>query len=207
MESSWQNAPEPDDETDYLASAGEPTDILVVISDSMDALCLEGRVDPASRIDVVESRLGVAVAADASHRHIDTQEAFTCTLLVARSVAYSASGASGLYFKGLIDRLGITDALNAKATIIPAGFTAETLLDGRADLAFQQMSELMVVPGISIVVRFPDAVQQVSTLSAAISAKCINRSAAEVFLSLLRSDQALAAYRACGLDPVPAAPP
>ncbi len=62
-------------------------------------------------------------------------------------------------FAGLIERLGIAEAIRAKATIIPAGFTAEKLVSGEADLAIQQVSELMVVPGIDIAGPFPNEVQ------------------------------------------------
>jgi hypothetical protein len=68
----------------------------------------------------------------------------------------------------MIEKLAIAEAVRAKATMIPAGFAAEKLLTGDADLAVQQLSELIVVPWIEIVGKFPEHVQQVTSLSAAI---------------------------------------
>jgi molybdate transport system substrate-binding protein len=182
-------------------AAGGRADVAVVIADSMDRLVEQGKVDPASRVEVAHSRLGVAVARGAAHPDISTVAAFTKTLLAARSVAFSQSGASGIYFAKMIEKLGIAEAVRAKATMIPAGFTAEKLVTGEADLAVQQVSELMVVPGIEIIGTFPEDVQQVTSFSAAIMCDAENRAAAGQFLSTLNTAQAAAAYRASGLDP------
>jgi molybdate transport system substrate-binding protein len=182
-------------------AAGKRADVIVLIKDSMDRLVEQGIVDPATRFEVAHSRLGLAVAKGAPHPVIDTVEAFTDALLSARSVAYSQAGASGIYFKTLIAQLGITDAINAKATIIPQGFTAEKLVTGEADLAVQQISELMMVPTIEIAGKFPEAVQQVTTLSAAILRDAANRPAAERFMASLKQPPAAAAMTASGIDP------
>ncbi len=179
---------------------GQRADAVLLISDSMDALAEQGIVDPATRVEVVESRLGVAVAGGAPHPDITSADAFRQSLLDARSVAYSQGGASGIYFKALIERLGITAAINAKATIIPAGFTAEKLTTGEADIAIQQISELLVVPGIEIVGPFPAALQKVTAISGAIFKDAPNKAAAQRFLGTLLSDRAVAAYRDTGLD-------
>jgi molybdate transport system substrate-binding protein len=181
---------------------GERADAVVLIRDSMDKLVEQGLVDPATRIEVVDSRVGIAVPKGALHPDISTAEAFTSALLNARSVAYSKAGASGIYFEAMMARLGITEAINARATVIPAGFTAEKLTTGEADIAVQQLSELLVVPGIEIVGPFPDALQNVTHFSAAIMRDAVNREGAEHFLAMLTEERAVAAYRASGLDPV-----
>jgi molybdate transport system substrate-binding protein len=181
---------------------GERADAVVLIRDSMDKLVEQGLVDPATRIEVVDSRVGIAVPKGALHPDISTAEAFTSALLNARSVAYSKAGASGIYFEAMMARLGITEAINARATVIPAGFTAEKLTTGEADIAVQQLSELLVVPGIEIVGPFPDALQNVTHFSAAIMRDAVNREGAEHFLAMLTEERAVAAYRASGLEPV-----
>jgi molybdate transport system substrate-binding protein len=182
-------------------AAGARADVLVVIADAMDRLVQRGAVDPDSRVEVAHSRLGLAVPQGADHPDIGTVAAFTRALLAARSVAYSKAGASGIYFEKLIETLGIADAVKAKATVIPAGFTAEKLLTGEADLAVQQMSELMVVPTVEVVGKFPEAVQQVSSFSAAVMRGTANKAAAGSFVASLIGEQAAAAYRASGVDP------
>jgi molybdate transport system substrate-binding protein len=185
-------------------AAGEQADILVLIKASMDELVGQGKVDPATRVEVAHSRLGLAVAGGAPHPAIGSIEEFKAALLQARSVAYSRAGASGIHLETVIDRLGIADAVRSRATVIPAGFTAEKLVTGEADLAVQQVSELMVVPGIEVVGKFPEELQQVSSFSAAMMAQSPNRAAAAAFLSALTGERAKAAYLASGVDPATA---
>ena len=87
-------------------------------------------------------------------------------LLGARSVAYSRIGASGILFAQLIERLGIAAEINARAMIIPQGFTAERLVSGEADLAVQQISELKQVGGIEVVGPIPHELQTPAVFSA-----------------------------------------
>lgn len=183
-------------------AAGEPADVLVVVAAAMDGLAGRGVVDAASRLDIVRSSVGVAVRAGAPRPGVSTLEGFRRALLEARSVAYSRAGASGIHFETVLDKLGIGDAVRAKATVVPAGFTAEKLVSGEADLAVQQVSELMAVPGIEVVGRFPEEVQAVTTFSAAVVRNAADRPAAERFLAALTTEEAAAAYRAGGVDPV-----
>ena len=120
---------------------------------------------PGSRTDIALSFVGIAVRAGMPKPDISTVEAFRATILNARSVAYSRIGASGIFFAGLLDRLGIAEAVNAKALIVATGFTAERLVSGEADLAVQQISELLVVPGIEVVGPLPPDIQTVATFS------------------------------------------
>jgi molybdate transport system substrate-binding protein len=181
-------------------AAGERVDVLVAVDGSMDWLVEQGLVDAASRVAIVESGLGLAIRAGAPRPDVSTLEGFERALVEARSVAYSRAGASGIHLETVLEKLGIADAVRSKATVIPAGFTAEKLVTGEADLAVQQVSELMVVPGVEVFARFPDAVQAVTTFSAAIMRDAVNRPAAERFLARLRTEEAAAAYRAGGLD-------
>ena len=179
---------------------GQRPDAVLVLSSAMDALVRDGVVDAASRVEVARSRYALAVRAGAPHPPVDTVEALKRTLTEARSVAFSRSGASGIYFDALLARLSIADAVRAKATIIPSGFTAERLVAGEADIAVQQMSELMVVDGIEVIGPFPDPVQEVTTFSAAIMRDAANREAAERLLAAMTDTGAVEAYRASGLE-------
>jgi len=110
------------------------------------------------------------VARGAPRPDLSTADTFRQVLPDARSAALSHGGASGSYFAGLIEQLGIAETIRAKATVIPAGFTAEKLVSGEADLAIQQVSELMVVDGIDIVGPFPAEVQATMRFAAATAA-------------------------------------
>ena len=182
-------------------AAGETADAVLVLSGAMDRLIAEGRVEAGSRVEIARSRYGIAVRKGASHPDIGTVEALKRTLTQARSVAYSRAGASGIYFAGLLPRLGIEAAVNARATIIPQGFTAEKLVSGEADIAVQQISELMVVDGIAVVGPFPDPVQEVTTFCAAVMRGAADPEGAARFIAGLTTAEAAAAYRESGLEP------
>jgi len=180
---------------------GEPADAVLVTAEAVDGLIADGTLDGGTRVNVVRSQLSVAVPSGHARPDLSTADTFRQALLDARSVAFSRGGASGIYFAGLIERLGIAEAIRARATIIPAGFTAEKLRSGEADLAIQQISELMVVDGIDIVGPFPAAVQSVMHFSAAVLARSAKREVANAFLSTLATSEAADAFRAFGLEP------
>ena len=137
---------------------GEKADVLILTREGLDELVAEGAVVAASRIDLARSYVGLAVKAGAPHPDISTEAALVSALLAARSVAYSKIGASGIYFAELIERLGIAAEINAKATIT-AGFTAERLVSGEADIAVQQLSELKQVAGVDVIGPIPRHLQ------------------------------------------------
>ena len=145
--------------------AGAAGDIAILTAQGIDGMIAEGRMLPGSRTDIALSFVGIAVRAGVPKPDISSVEAFRATILNARSVAYSRIGASGIFFAGLLDRLGIAEAVNAKALIVATGFTAERLVSGEADLAVQQISELLVVPGIEVVGPLPPDIQTVATFS------------------------------------------
>jgi molybdate transport system substrate-binding protein len=178
-------------------TAGQRADVIVAIDESVDKLEEDGTIEPQTRVKIAHAVLGVAVQSGAPHPDISTVGAFRDTLMKAKGVAYSTGGASGIYFSNLISRLGISDRL--AAVTIPAGFTAEKLVTGEADLAVQQISELISVPGVEVVGPFPDEVQSKTSFSAAMFKDASNRHGAAVFLNALVSKAAHNAYEATGL--------
>ena len=180
---------------------GERADIVIVTDEAVDALETRGLVQPTSRVKLARALLGIAVKRGAARPDISTPEAFRRTLLDARSVAYSQYGASGLYFAELIRNLGIADQVASRATIIPSGFTAERLVTGEADVAVQQLSELMAIDGADIVGPFPADYQKETSFSAALFRDCAHLQAAHAFLRQLRTSEAERAYLASGLTP------
>jgi molybdate transport system substrate-binding protein len=177
-------------------------DIAVLTREGVDELATKGILDGQSTVDLVRSLVGLAVKAGAAKPDIATPEALTAALLAARSIVYSRLGASGVYFAGLIGRLGIADAVNAKAIIIPSGLTGEPVARGEAELAVQQLSELKAVPGIDIVGPIPAALQTPGVFSAAVFTASGNADLARRLLQVLASADAAAAYRAAGLQPM-----
>jgi molybdate transport system substrate-binding protein len=152
-------------------------------------------------VDLARSFVGVAVKADRAHPDIATEPTLRAVLLAARSVAYSRIGASGILFAQLIERMGISAEINARATVIPSGFTAERLLSGEADLAIQQISELKQVAGIEVVGPIPQGLQTPAVFSAGRMAASARPAQADRLLKFLASPEVAPVLRESGLEP------
>ena len=181
--------------------AGEAADVAILTREGVDELIGLGLLDGGTVVDLVQSRVGLAVKAGRAKPVIATPEALKRTLLEARSIAYSRIGASGVLFAQLISRLGIAEEVNAKATVIPGGLTGELVARGETELAVQQLSELMLVPGLDIVGPLPLAVLTPGVFSAAVFAGSAHATLARAFLQALASPDAAATFRAAGLEP------
>ena len=180
---------------------GEAADLVILTREGLDELALEGRVVADSRTDLARSYVGLAVVAGARHPDITTSAALRATLLAARSVAYSRIGASGIFFAQLIQQLGIAAEISAKATIVPAGFTAERLISGEADIAVQQISELKQVGGIEVVGPIPLELQTPGLFSAGLMVDAKRPVEAGRLLRFLASPEVAPVLRETGLEP------
>lgn len=183
-------------------ASGETADMVLIVDRAVDEMVAQNKVGAATKRVILSSRIGVAVKQGAPHPDISTLEKFKQAMIGARSVCYSRGGQSGVHFAPMLERIGIAEAVNSRSTIIPAGFTAEKLVSGEADIAIQQLSELAVVAGTEIVGPLPDEVQKVTTFAVAVLTGSPNWMAAEQFAAFLTTDTALDAYRAAGLDPI-----
>jgi molybdate transport system substrate-binding protein len=177
---------------------GARPDVLVGVSAQVSALDVVTSIREVASVGV-----GVAVAPGSDLPDIGTVDALVDTLRSARSVAYSRTGASGVYFAGLLEKLGIADEVNARATVIEQGFTALAIVNGRADVAIQQVSELLFVPEVRIVGPLPDEVQRHTEFSAAVGVHAAESPDALALLQALTDDDAMHAYVAAGLKPPP----
>ncbi len=182
--------------------SGESGDLAILTAQAVDQLIDEGRLVPGSRTDIALSYVGIAVKAGARRPDIGSVEAFRSTLLDAKSIAYSRIGASGVFFADLIERLGIAAEVNAKARIIPSGFTAELVARGEVELAVQQLSELLAVPGIELAGRLPQEIESVTTFSAGVLTGSAQRESAMSFTAMLMSRESAPVLQASGLEPL-----
>src|SRR3978361_454923 len=174
---------------------GEGADLVILTREGLDELAGEGVVVADSRVDLARSFVGLAVKAGAAHPDIATEAALRVTLLAARSVAYSRIGASGILFAQLIERMGIADEINARALIIPSGFTAERLVSGEADLAVQQISELKQVAGVEVIGAIPHHLQTPAVFSVGRVAASQNVAQSDRLLNYLSSPEVVPLLR------------
>jgi molybdate transport system substrate-binding protein len=178
---------------------GEMPDVAVLTVRQADDLIREGRL--VRHVDVARSSIGLAVRAGAPRPDIGSVEAFTRTLLAAKSFARNEGADSGVFMVGLLERLGIAGEMNAKSTLVRRGFVAELVAKGEVEMAVQQMPELMAVPGVDAT-PLPPEIQHAIVFSAGIPAAPNAPDAVNELIAFLSSPAAAAVIRAKGLEPM-----
>jgi molybdate transport system substrate-binding protein len=181
---------------------GETGDLAITGSGAIDELVKKGKLLAASRRVLARCRVGVAVRAGAPKPDISSVESLKRMLLAAKSIAYTQEGASGMHFSGLIERMGIAKEVQAKAVRQPGGLIGELVAAGKAEVAIQQVPELLAVPGIELVGPLPDAIQLVTITCAGIFAGAREAQAAQSFIEFLSTPAAMRAMQSRGLEPV-----
>lgn len=182
---------------------GEYFDVLVLPPLSMAPL-MGNRVVESSGKVLARVGIGVGVkAGTAPLPDISDVEALKKTLLAAKSVAYidpASGGSSGIYVAHLFDKLGIAAQMKPKSVLVQGGLVAEKLLNGQADIALHQKSEIMAVPGVTLVGPLPLDVQHYTAYSGGVAAGTRNRAAADALLLELADPKNLPALRKFGMD-------
>jgi molybdate transport system substrate-binding protein len=179
---------------------GETADVLILTDEGLAGLVSAGSVVAESGVNLARSWVGLAVKAGEPHPDISTEAALRAALLAARSVAYSRLGASGIFFAQLITKMSIEKEINARATVVPMGFTAERIVAGEADVAIQQLSELKQVKGTEIVGPLPHHLQAPAVFSAGRMTGSKNVAASDLLLKFLASPEATPALIKSGLE-------
>jgi molybdate transport system substrate-binding protein len=181
---------------------GVAFDVAIVTRPVFDDLAAQGKILPETRGDIGRSGLGVSVRKNAPKPDIDTTEAFKRALLAVKSVVRSTEGTSGIYFEKLLDRLGIAAAMRDKIVLGPRGRVAELVARGEAEMAVQQIAELLPVTGAQYVGPFPPELQLYSEFSASVAAASKHREASQAFIATLTTPAAVALFTAAGLEPI-----
>jgi molybdate transport system substrate-binding protein len=182
-------------------SDGEAFDFVVLAADAIERLAAAGRVDPGSRTDLARSGVAIAVAAGATRPNIGNEAAVRDAVLRARSIGYS-TGPSGAHLVRLFERWGIADAIAPRIVQASPGIPVGTLVArGDVELGFQQLSELMHLPGIDVIGLLPAEIQVETVFSAAVCTASNCPAAATAWLSFLASPEADAAKRRHGMEP------
>ena len=180
---------------------GETGDLAITGSGAIDELVKQGKILPASRRVLARCRVGVAVRAGMPRPEIGTVESLKRALLAVKSVAYTQEGASGMHFSGVIERMGIAEQVKAKAVRQPGGLIGELVAAGKAEVAIQQIPELLAVPGIELVGPLPAEIQLVTVSAAGIFAGSQQAQAAQSLIDFLSTPAALRVMQAGGLEP------
>lgn len=181
--------------------AGETFDVALVLSAIIDDLLKQGKVTAGTRTDLSRAAIGVAVKKGAPKPDISSAEAFKRTLLNAKSVAYSAEGASGVYFKGLIERLGIAAETSAKLRPMGAGAVVAPVVKGEVEIAVISIPAILAEPGAELVGLLPKELQHYVVYTGGVSAAAKEPEAAKVLLKHLTMPAAISVMKSKGLEP------
>lgn len=181
---------------------GEVVDIVIVADDLLRRFIREGLVLEDGATAVARSSIGIAVRAGAPRPDISTVDALRRTFLQAKSVAYSASVSGQYLTTELYQRLGIADQMMGRSRHVTGERTGAVVARGEADIAFQQMSELLPVPGIAHITPLPPEIQKTSVFSAGVAASAPDPALARSVIKFLASPEAAAAVTKSGLETI-----
>ena len=177
---------------------GETVDLVIMSAAAIDELIKLGRI--ASRTDIAKSGVGVAVRAGAPRPDISSGEAVKRAVLAAKSIAYSF-GPSGIYLAGLFQRMGIADQLKPKIKQVQGEPAGAVVARGEAEIGFQQMSELLPVPGIDLIGPLPADIQQITVFAAGLHAAANEADAATALVNFFTAPAAAPIIRKKGMEP------
>jgi molybdate transport system substrate-binding protein len=184
---------------------GEIADVVILDAEAADALGRQGLVRPETKVALASSGIGMVVRAGAARPDIGSVDAFRRTLLAARSIACSDSS-SGIYLSTVVfAKLGVADQIAGRTRKVrgpPSGEpVAAVVARGEADIGFQQVSELLHVPGTIFVGTLPAEIQKVTVSAAALTTSARQPGAATALIRMLTSPRADAAIVRAGLTP------
>jgi molybdate transport system substrate-binding protein len=149
----------------------------------------------------VRSGIAIAVAAGAAVPDVSTEAALKQAVLAAPTLSYS-TGPSGVYLVGLFERWGIYPQIQPRIVQAPPGVPVGSLVaKGEVALGFQQLSELMHLPGIAVVGPMPPEVQSITTFSGAVASGSAHAARARALLAFMTAPQAAGAIRRQGMEP------
>jgi molybdate transport system substrate-binding protein len=187
------------------AAAGERADVVIGTTQGLESLERSGSLVKGTRAELGRVGVGVAVKAGAPKPDISTPEALRRTLLKAASLGYAdpaRGGTGGTHFAGVLERLGIAEALRAKTRLYPQGVQAlEAVARGEIELAVTPTSEIVVRDGLSLVGPLPGDLQSRLSYSAAVLAVSSSPDPAKAFVARLVSSGGRQRFAAAGFEP------
>ncbi|HET9207554.1 MAG TPA: substrate-binding domain-containing protein, partial [Burkholderiaceae bacterium] len=180
--------------------AGEAFDVVFLASDAIDRLIASGHVSSA-RTDLVRSPVAIAVRHGAARPDVCSEEALKAAVIAAQRISYS-TGPSGVHLQRLFERWGIAADIAPRTVQAPPGVPVGSLVArGDVDLGFQQLSELMNLPGVDVVGGLPGDTQFITTFSAGVCARSTQVAAVQALLAFMTSPQVAESKRRHGMEP------
>src|SRR5882757_1727482 len=140
-----------------MIEKGQAFDVAILGVGATDENIKSGKLAANTRADIARSGMGVAIRKGAAKPNLATTQAFKQALLNAQTISYSDGGLSGIYLKGLLERLGIAEQLKSK---IRFGRGGEMVGEGKAEIGLTQVSEILSEPGAELAGPLPADIQR-----------------------------------------------
>jgi molybdate transport system substrate-binding protein len=180
---------------------GDALEVVVLAANVIDRLMGQGKILAGSRVDLVKSGVAIAVRTGAPKPNVASEEAVKRAVQRARSVSYS-TGPSGVHLESTFARWGILEQVRPRIVVPPPGVPVGSLVaDGTAELGFQQLSELMNVPGIEVVGPLPPSIQTITVFSGGIAVNCRRPDEGRALLAFMTTPAVADVKRRHGLEP------
>ncbi len=182
--------------------SGEAPDLVILTAPLVDELIQTGEVAVGGRTDISKSGIGIAIQSGKARPDITSSETLKKTLLDASSIAYTGTGASGIYFAKLVDQLGIGEQVRAKAKTPPGGIIAEIIAKGDAEIGVQMISELTGVKGTEYVGPLPGQLQLYTVFSIGQMKNSKEVEVGKALTKFLTSPEAVNVYKKQGMEAI-----
>jgi len=181
---------------------GAPFDLAVLTSAGIDDLAKQGKVDGASRGSIARSGVGIGIRKGAARADIGTADSLRRTLLSAASISWAKEGASGVYFAGLLQKMGIADQMKPKVRLAESGTEVGKLVaGGEVQYGVILVNELMAAPGVEVLGPLPPELQSYTHFHAAVASGSKNAKEAQALIKFLATPSARAVFKAKGQEP------
>jgi molybdate transport system substrate-binding protein len=175
---------------------GAAVDVAFVTDAGADDLIKQSKL--AARTAVARSGIAVAIQKGAPKPALASADDFKKMVLAAKSIAWVEQGASGIYLKGVFERLGLMDQIKGKLKSVKAA--GEAVANHEAEIGFTQVSEILPHPAAEVGGMLPPDVQKFTTFAAGVHAK--DSAPAEALVKFLKTPEAAAVIKAKGLEPL-----
>jgi molybdate transport system substrate-binding protein len=188
----------------HRIAGGESFDIVLMSPTGLDALANAGKIILDSVTPLAKVGIGVGVKAGAPKPDITTVAAFKAAMLNARSVAVidpASGGSSGIAIAKLFQNLGIAGAMAPKLVLVKGGLAAEAVANDQAELVVHQISEIIAVPGVTLIGPLPSEIQSETLYAGAVASASAEPDPARAFLAALSDPAARAVLSEKGMMP------
>ena len=181
--------------------SGEAFDVAILTSAGIEDLAKQGKVDGGSRAAIARSGVGIGIRKGGPRPDIGTADAFKRTMLSAKSISWAKEGQSGIYFAGLLERIGIAGQMKPK--VVPAASGAEVgklVASGQVEFGVILVNELMAAPGVEVLGPLPPELQNYTVFHAGVGVGSKDSSAAKALIKFLTTPAAGTVFRAKGQE-------